>query len=579
MTRRLSPLSVPYRVLQRGGGFAIALAFVARGGVDLPGVGPAGPILLFAVAGAAALALIGYETAYVRRFTYDLGGDTLDIESGVVSRRSREIPLRRIQNVDISRNVVQRLLGIAVVSFETAGGGDTEARLRFVSFEEAKRLQSALGRLKRAAEDADGASGDEDADGDDDPAPTGPGVADRATRRRPGAPPVTELFSLDRTELAIVGALSIDFRVPGVLFLIVSTVGSTIVPTYLRTTSGVALVLAGAVVVVGVALLSWIVGAAAAVAQYYDFRLVRSGDELQYERGLLQRYDGSIPFDKIQTLTVADNPLKRFFDYATLYIETAGYAPGSGGGSRGSEAAVPLARRDRVLDLIEELEPVGEVTFRRPPKRARRRYLVRYLLVVGVFTGVASAADALVGLPVPPWSPAVLAPLAIWFAHATWKHRGVWLGDHHVVTRNGVLRRRTKVVPYYRIQTVIDSRTVFQRRLGLATVTVDTAGSLSLGGQDAAAVDVTGATADDLREELEARLDRAVDAYRAGRAGIGVDDEYDAGSDDAPAGRRADGSPAASGAEPDSSDGSDGAGGTGGTGGTSGAGGAGDPDH
>ena len=569
MSRRLSPLSVPYRVLQRGGGFAIAIAFVARGGIDIPGVGPAGPIVLFAIAGAAALALIGYETAYVRRFTYDLGGDTLDIESGVVSRRSREIPLRRIQNVDISRNVVQRLLGIAVVSFETAGGGDTEARLRFVSFEEAKRLQSALGRLKRAAEEDD-AAGDEDADGPD---PATPGAGDRPTRRRPDVPPVTELFALDRTELALVGALSIDFRVPGVLFLIVSTVGSTVVPTYLRATSGVALVLAGAAVLVGVALLSWVVGAAAAVAQYYDFRLVRSGDELQYERGLLQRYDGSIPFDKIQTLTVADNPLKRYFDYATLYIETAGYAPGSGGSSRGSEAAVPLAERDRVLDLIEELEPVGEVTFRRPPKRARRRYLVRYLLVVGVLTGIAYSADLLVPLPVPPWSPAVLAPLAIWFAHATWRHRGFWLGDHHVVTRNGVLRRRTKIVPYYRIQTVIDSRTVFQRRLGLATVTVDTAGSLSLGGQDAAAVDVTGATADDLRAELEARLDRAVDAYRAGRAGIGVDDAYDAGDDDAPADRRADGSPTASGVGPDPSERSGDTSEAGGTSGTS------DPDH
>ena len=569
MSRRLSPLSVPYRVLQRGGGFAIAIAFVARGGIDIPGVGPAGPIVLFAIAGAAALALIGYETAYVRRFTYDLGGDTLDIESGVVSRRSREIPLRRIQNVDISRNVVQRLLGIAVVSFETAGGGDTEARLRFVSFEEAKRLQSALGRLKRAAEEDD-AAGDEDADGPD---PATPGAGDRPTRRRPDVPPVTELFALDRTELALVGALSIDFRVPGVLFLIVSTVGSTVVPTYLRATSGVALVLAGAAVLVGVALLSWVVGAAAAVAQYYDFRLVRSGDELQYERGLLQRYDGSIPFDKIQTLTVADNPLKRYFDYATLYIETAGYAPGSGGSSRGSEAAVPLAERDRVLDLIEELEPVGEVTFRRPPKRARRRYLVRYLLVVGVLTGIAYSADLLVPLPVPPWSPAVLAPLAIWFAHATWRHRGFWLGDHHVVTRNGVLRRRTKIVPYYRIQTVIDSRTVFQRRLGLATVTVDTAGSLSLGGQDAAAVDVTGATADDLRAELEARLDRAVDAYRAGRAGIGIDDAYDAGDDDVPADRRADGSPTASGVGPDPSERSGDTSEAGGTSGTS------DPDH
>ena len=526
MPRRLSPLSVPYRVLQRGGGIAAAVAFASVGGFDLPMVGPAGPIVLFALAGIAVLTLAGYETAYVRRFSYELGEDTLDIESGVVSRRSREIPIRRIQNVDISRNVLQRLLGIAVVSFETAGGGDTEARLRFVSVTEAKRLQRELGRLKRGVDESADESGETDTDAECEAGERT--TSDQSPTDRFDAPAVTELFALDRRELALVGAFSIDFRVPGILFLLVSTVGSTVVSTYLTSLPGVALVATAALVLVGVALASWVVGAAAAIVEYYDFRLVRSGEELQYERGLLQRYDGSIPFDKIQTLTVSDNPLKRYFGYATLYIETAGYAPGSSsGGSRGSEAAVPLATHDRVFDLIEALEPVGDIEFTRPPKRARRRYLVRYLVVVGILTGAAYVATEFVSLPFPAWSPALLAPLAVWFAHATWRHRGRWLGDHHVVTRNGVLRRQIKIVPYYRIQTAIDSRTVFQRRLDLATVTVDTAGSLSLGGQDAAAVDIAGSDADDLRDGLETRLDSAVDAYRAGRAGIGIADEYD----------------------------------------------------
>jgi len=507
MPRSLSPLSIPYRAFQRGGGIVVFLAFALSGGFSIPGVGPAGPLILLVVGLLAVVALVGFEIAYVRRFSYELGEETLDIDSGVLSRRSREIPLRRIQNVDISRNVVQRVLGIALVSFETAGGGETEAQLKFVTFNEAKRLQRELARLKREGS----AEASEDGEG---------------TEAGSGKPESTELFALDRSELAILGALSIDLRVPGILFLLVSTVGSTVVSTYLDTVPGLALAVLAAVLVLGLAFVSWVVGAAASIIEYYDFRLVRSGDELQYERGLLQRYDGSIPFDKIQTLTIADNPLKRHFGYASLYIETAGYAPGSSGGGRGSEAAIPLAKRDHVLELVEELEPVGDVDLERPPRVARRRYLVRYLLVVGVFTGIAYGANALFALPFPPWTPLLLAPLAILFAHATWRNRGHWLGNHHVVTRNGVLRRETKIVPYYRIQTIIDSRNVFQRRLGLATVTADTAGSLSLGGQDAAAVDVSSARADELREELEARLGRAVDAYRAGRAGIGFEDAY-----------------------------------------------------
>ncbi|WP_142856330.1 PH domain-containing protein [Salinigranum halophilum] len=492
---KLSPLSVPYRVLERGGSLLVAAAFIVfSGGSMLDGL--AGPLTLFALLGVGVLLLVGYEVAYYQRYEYELTADTFDIHSGVFARRDREIPLRRIQNVDISRNVVQRVLGLAAVDFETAGGSETEASLRFVSFEEAKRLQREVPRLKRST------AGEE-----------------------PEEPePATELFALSDRELALVGLLSFDFRVPGVLALVLS--GSVPVVSSVLPSRGALPVAAFVLLlVVGVFLFSWIAGAVAAVVNYYDFHLVRAGDELQYERGLLQRYDGSIPFDKLQTLTVEDTPLKRAFGYATLLIETAGYAPGqSSGGGRGSEAAIPLAERDRVFELANAIDAFGDPELTRPPKRVRRRYVVRYLLVVGTLVAVLFGVDAALAgvaglgpLPFPWYLPLVFVLVIPPAAHLKWTHRGYWLGEHHVVTRNGVLKRQTKVVPYDRIQTVIDTRTVFQRRWNLATVTVDTAGSLSITGGDAAAVDVDDAVADDLRAELDERLREALAERRRTR--------------------------------------------------------------
>ena len=492
---KLSPLSVPYRVLERGGSLLVAAAFIVfSGGSMLDGL--AGPLTLFALLGVGVLLLVGYEVAYYQRYEYELTADTFDIHSGVFARRDREIPLRRIQNVDISRNVVQRVLGLAAVDFETAGGSETEASLRFVSFEEAKRLQREVPRLKRST------AGEE-----------------------PEEPePATELFALSDRELALVGLLSFDFRVPGVLALVLS--GSVPVVSSVLPSRGALPVAAFVLLlVVGVFLFSWVAGAVAAVVNYYDFHLVRTGDELQYERGLLQRYDGSIPFDKLQTLTVEDTPLKRAFGYATLLIETAGYAPGqSSGGGRGSEAAVPLAERDRVFELANAIDAFGDPELTRPPKRVRRRYVVRYLLVVGALVAVLFGVDAALAgvtglgpLPFPWYLPLVFVLVIPPAAHLKWTHRGYWLGEHHVVTRNGVLKRQTKVVPYDRIQTVIDTRTVFQRRWNLATVTVDTAGSLSITGGDAAAVDVDDATAADLRAELDERLREALAERRRTR--------------------------------------------------------------
>jgi putative membrane protein len=502
---KLSTLSVPYRVLERGGSIVFT-AVVLYSGASAT-FGPVGGVVGVALVGLALVALVAYEVAYYRRFDYELGSDTLDIRSGVVSRRNREIPLRRIQNVDISRNVVQRALGIAVVDFETAGGSGTEASLRFVDFEEAKRLQREVGRLKRGI---------------------GEDAADAGT-----GPAAEELFALSDRELALVAALAFDFRIPGLLLVLLSG-GLPAVSSRLPGGGTTPFVLATLVAVaVLVVVVSWLGGALAAVLNYYGFRLVRVGDELQYERGLLRRYDGSIPLDKVQTLTVTDDPLKRAVGYASLRIETAGYAPG--GAATGSEVAVPLATRERVFALADRIEPFETPRFERPPRRVRRRYAVRYLLALGVLAGAFSAVDAVLApaldwpWPWPWYTPLALGPLVPVAAHLKWRHRGHWTGPHHFATRNGFLRRRTKVVPYYRIQTVIDSRTPFQRRWRVATVTADTAGSLSLVGHDAAAVDVDAATADALRDTLATRL-RAALAARRGWTGDGADAATDAGA-------------------------------------------------
>lgn len=477
---KLHPLSIPYRVVQYGLPTVFSLLFVASA---------VAPVYLIPGIALFVLAIVAYQVAYFRRFEYELAPDTFDIRSGVVSRRNREIPLRRIQNVDIRQNVFQRILGIAAVALETAGGGETEVSLRFVDFAEAKRLQREISRLKHE---------------------------EAAEEQRP-EPDAETLFEITGRELALIGALSFDFRFSGLVALLFT--GS--IPFFdLGLDTDTALLGVGILgLLLVLTLASWAVSAVLKMANYYGFRLSRTADDLQYERGLLQRYDGSIPLDKVQTLTIADNPLKRRLGYATLSIETAGYSPGEGP-SGGSEAAVPLADRERVVSLARSIEPFGDPAFARPPKRVRRRYVGRYLIAIGAVTavlfGIQYAVNAFVRPVSFPWfAPLALLVLVPVAAHVKWKHRGYWLGDDHVVTRNGFWSRRTKIVPYYRIQTVIDSRSPFQRRWHLATVTIDTAGSLSILNQDAAAVDVDESDANGVRDALAERLRAAVAARQA----------------------------------------------------------------
>jgi putative membrane protein len=100
--------------------------------------------------------------------------------------------------------------------------------------------------------------------------------------------------------------------------------------------------------------------------------------------------------------------------------------------------------------------------------------------------------------------------------------RGYALADGHVVLRSGVLNRVTWIVPDEKIQTLHLTATPFQRRHGLASITVDTAS----GGSQPTLVDVGAGDAESLLQRIavrarEARV-RSRARLRAARAGSGL---------------------------------------------------------
>jgi putative membrane protein len=246
-----------------------------------------------------------------------------------------------------------------------------------------------------------------------------------------------------------------------------------------------------------------------AVLRYYGFRLLRHDEELRYERGLLQRYNGTIPLAKIQTLMIRENILARSLGYASLAIETAGYAPGQ---DDEVESAVPIAKRERVFDLARTIEDIGEPELQRPPKQARRRYIGRYTILVGLITGIFGAvhylsSSGVLGM----WYLAA----ALWVfvppaAHLKWKNLGYYFGEKYVITQSGFWSRGTTIVPYYRVQTVTNAQTIFQRRHGLATLVVDTATSGGFWGGDAVALDIDAEQAEQLRETVQDRFQESI---------------------------------------------------------------------
>jgi putative membrane protein len=86
----------------------------------------------------------GYGFIHWKVTRWKIDGDTLRIETGLIRKDSRRLPLARIQAVDVVQPMAARLLGVSELRIRLAGSGSTDGKLAYLS----ERGPSALrGRL------------------------------------------------------------------------------------------------------------------------------------------------------------------------------------------------------------------------------------------------------------------------------------------------------------------------------------------------------------------------------------------------------------------------------------------------
>ncbi|HEY1041251.1 MAG TPA: PH domain-containing protein [Candidatus Paceibacterota bacterium] len=92
----------------------------------------------------------GWAKLTYRFYRYELLDSGFRKESGVIYKKYVTIPYDRIQNVDINRGILARILGLSDLNIQTAGmgaatiGGGAEGRLPAVSKEDGEKLRDEL---------------------------------------------------------------------------------------------------------------------------------------------------------------------------------------------------------------------------------------------------------------------------------------------------------------------------------------------------------------------------------------------------------------------------------------------------
>lgn len=405
-----------------------------------------------------------------RRFTYEITEHELVIERGVLNRSRRSIPLERIQDVSIERKPLERLFGLAEVRVETGGGEKDEAVLDSVSVAEAERLRAALRGGAAGAALVSGAEGEVDT--------SEPAELPVIFRMSPGRVVLLGVFSFSLVWIAALFGLLQFFD----QFLDLGLDQMEDWAEVARDEVQARFSIAAALTVAALALVLGVVsGIVRTTLRDHGFTLRAGAGRFRRTRGLLTRSEVVVAMRRIQLAMVQRGPLRGAFGWNALSFQTLG---GSNDPS-GRQAMAPLARDHEVAWIVDT---AGLPPFERLPLRpVAAGHVIRSLLLTLPWP-VAIVAAALTVAPVAWLGLIPLIPLAGTALLQRRFHRYAMRHTSLQVMR-GVVAQRDWIVPFENIQVVTLRAGWLQRRLGIASVLVDTAGASGGGAPDV--VDVT----------------------------------------------------------------------------------------
>lgn len=428
---------------------------------------------------AAGLALVlTFVRSLLRYLTlrYQLVGGELRINEGLMFRRHRTVRVSRIQNIDLLQTPLHHWFGVAEVHIETAGGQEPEATLRVLSLADVNRLRAAIFRQPvadhRASADA------LSPDPEDGAAPAAAAARDDAAAlvlRIPTRRLIAAGLLSNRGLLLIPILLGVFFQFDLDRQFDIRQMEKYL-PGEWSTGTTIAGAIAAAVVVLAVLRLA---SAGWFILRFHGYRLERRGEDLRISCGLFTRVSATVPRHRIQFISVQQTLLARPFKLAAICVETAG-----GAATKGEDAAITVGRRwfvpvlhvDEVGSVLEQLRSGVAVDadllpWQSPSPLARRR-LVRLAAIRSI--GIAAVAM----LPLGRWGflAGLLAfPPLVYLAVRYVRSLKYARTDRFITFRSGILNRKTSLTFFDKVQTVEVRQSPFDRRWGMATLSVDTA--------------------------------------------------------------------------------------------------------
>ena len=402
------------------------------------------------------------------RFRYHVGDDDIRIEKGILNRTARSIPYERIQDVSIQQKPLARIMGLSEVKFETGGGDGDDAKLSFVTLDEANRLR-ALVRSRKAgvavAQEVPGMVESEDAE---------------------------TLFAMDGKRVFILGLYSFSLVIFAVLggfaqqfdFLLPFDFWDLKRWAGLAEDSGVGVSTINGVGMAGQLILAFgafssliFIGLATGVGRTFlrehGFRLTQSSKGFRRRRGLFTLTDVVMPTHRVQAAVVQTGPIRKRRGWHSLkFVSLAQDSK-----EESNYVAAPLATLGEVWRIAQAAgidAPDGDERLR---KGAKLHWLIQLALLVPPLLIAMATLLIFADRPLAPTLfLSLLLVITACLFWCDWRKYRFGLDDQQLYLQRGWWQQQLTLAPQVKVQSIEIAQGPLARRCGLASLKFGIAG-------------------------------------------------------------------------------------------------------
>lgn len=398
--------------------------------------------------------------------TFHIANENFVINKGWLNKENKSVPLERIQSINISQNVVQRILGIAALEVETAGSKAKELEIPGLEKAFADQLKKFLNESKHKV--AQTAVSEEDHATLEDLENSTVEVESETRELVHQESESTVILDLGIVDLLKVGITQNHLKSGGLALGVVfgfwfkiKDIAEEYFGNYLDQYSlestvkraTITLLIAGVIVFI---LASIIVSLVTTINKFWNFKMVKQDDYLEVTMGLLNRREVKIPLNKIQLLEFHSNPLRKLLNFQMGKIYQA-----QSENDKTTSIEVPACRPAQIQQLQELIfnetvqEPDAQL-YTNPWSHARLQFYI-----LGPITAVAAAAVYYFEFKILIIPIMLFLLFSLFSAYRYGLHSKLIKDSSFVVFYQGWLFKSTIISPIYKTQAVEKWRSIF----------------------------------------------------------------------------------------------------------------------